>query len=675
MAYGKDENDFECRVVRSDHCCAQGYFIYAEDTEYGGIVDAIAVDTDSDEITYSGRTWHGILQGKVLCPDAGSDYLVLNGDANAVLQTIITRIGLSGLFTAPGWVSGITIRDYQVDRYVYAYDAIRKMLRTFHAKLEVKWQNSMIVLSASPIYDYSQDEEFDASQVDFSLEKKFRVVNHLICLGQGDLRDRAVIHIFTDENGGVQPYTTVSDPVKDADYILDTSQQVLTGQDEVAETYDYSNADITTNYVQLQSQPADWTAEGCRQYFAHKSDGGYESVEPLEIKYELQKVQPYGWSSLFGDFYEYKNGQYQKVAGVTAYDLLTAKPANWAAGYGEYYKLSGSTYSKVAGVKQTTYIKQTSRPADWSKNYSKYYYYYSDGVTTEYRSVEGVTYYTYKLQTMKPTDWASNYGSYYRHSTAKEIAAARATLNGLKNEYNQLRVRLANVGHEISDLSDKAEKAKQKYGEQSQQYARAVAKVTATQDYQTSLQTQLGELNTQIETMASSTALQEWYSVTADKKGRTPAWAPNRYWTRYSNSKAPAWNAANRYTKIETVAAPAWAANTYYIRNDNSAPTWTAQKYYTETNKLVPPEWVSGKYYQAVTDRYAVLVEAAIEKLEEYYASDKLELDMQERDQVYDVGDIVGASEQVTGIRATQEITKKIVKITNDDISISYEVG
>ena len=80
MAYGKDENDFTCSVDRSDHCCREGFYIYAEGTEYGGIVDSIKVDTENDAITYKGRTWHGVLEKKVICPDPGDDYLVVTGE-------------------------------------------------------------------------------------------------------------------------------------------------------------------------------------------------------------------------------------------------------------------------------------------------------------------------------------------------------------------------------------------------------------------------------------------------------------------------------------------------------------------------------------------------------------------------------------------------------------------
>ena len=49
MAFGKDENDFAANVDLHDHCCRKGYYIYAEDTEYGGIIDDIRADTEKGE--------------------------------------------------------------------------------------------------------------------------------------------------------------------------------------------------------------------------------------------------------------------------------------------------------------------------------------------------------------------------------------------------------------------------------------------------------------------------------------------------------------------------------------------------------------------------------------------------------------------------------------------------
>ena len=592
MAYGKDENDFTCSVDRSDHCCSEGFFIYAEGTEYGGIVDSIKVDTENDAITYKGRTWHGVLEKKVICPDPGDDYLVVSGEANEVLQEVFDRIGLSGLFIASTEDTGVVINNYQFDRYVYGYTAIKKMLKEYDLKLNLKWMGSMIMASAEPIYDYSQDEEFDTSQVDFTLEKNFRPVNHMICLGQGDLKDRAVIHLFTDEHGGVQPYLVDpdADPVEDADYILDTSQQVLTDQDEVVELYDVPNAEITTNYVQLTDQPDDWESN-CTAYFYYDADeqqeggeeldagGEYKQVELEDVGYMLQAFQPADWSGNFDDYYTYDAGtdQYSPVAGTATYQLLASKPGNWSKGYSKYYKLASGSYTAVKGVTTTKYTRQKKQPSDWKKNYGKYYYFYSDGVVSEYRTVPGVTYYSYKRQTRKPTDWATNYGSYYRRATAKELKKKKS---------------------------------------------------------------------------------QKWYAVEKTKKNKVPTWKAKKYYTRYSHQKAPAWKTGAKYTRTDTTKAPTWAANTYY----------------TKVDLKIPPEWVSGKFFRQAFDRYAVMVAGAIEKLEEYNAADELGIDLEETDQVYDVGDIVGTREEVTGMEAIQEVVKKIITIKNDDIVIRYEV-
>lgn len=601
MAYGKDENDFSCAVDTRDHCCGKGYYIYAENTEYGGTVDRIRPDTAKGEIKYIGRTWHGVLESHVICPPEGEDYLILSGNANEILQEIFNRIGLSDLFVASDEES-VEITNYQFDRYVYAYTGIRKFLQDNGLKLVLTWKNSMVVASAEPISDYSQDEEFDTSQVDFTLEKNYRPVNHIICLGQGDLKDRAVIHIFADENGGILPYLHDMSkvPVEDSDYILDTSEQLLTGHDEIMQVYDFPNAETTINYVQLISEPDDWDTS-CTSYFYYEpggsdadSGGSYKKVELIKIDYLLQTKQPYDWTENFGSYYTYNGSAYVKVTGSLTYALLQTKPGNWASAFGTYFIKSGSTYTPVSAVSTTQYVRQTKQPADWLKNYGNYYVYWSDGVTSEYRSVSGVSYNTYPMQTQKPTDWATNFTQYYRRATARELR---------KNKWQTLKL------------------------------------------------------------------------VTRDKKGRIPAWKPKTYYTKVSHQKAPAWNAGTRYTKVTKSVAPAWAANTYYQSKGTTAPTWAAGTYYSKTSLTVPPAWTAGKFFRQAIDHYAVMVAGAIQKIEETNASDKMDIDLAETDRIYDVGDIVGTTEAVTGISATQRVIKKIITIKNDDINIKYEVG
>lgn len=604
MAYGEDENNFTCSVARDDHCCDQGFFIYIENEEFGGIVDTVKVNTESDEVCYKGRTWHGILEGKAICPDDGDDYYIADGDAHAVISDLIEHIGLSDLFEVAEGDSGIEIVSYEMDRYAYAYTGIRAMLKEFSGKLKFNWQNGMVVLSVEPLSDFSQNEEFDVSQVDFVIEKNFRPPNHIICLGQGDLKDRAVIHIFTDEEGGVQPYATTSKPVKNADYILDTSQQLITGHDEVVRVLDYASAAIATNYVALTSEPSNWARKYANYYFydstidqttGEEIRGSYRNVDPVVIEYEIQKSKPSDWDENFNTYFTYDpdSDRYTSVSGVTAYEALTCKPGGWSESYEDYYTRSGSTYSRVEGIESIRYVKQKKRPSDWAKNYDDYYEFYSDGVITEYRRCDGYRYDTYDRQTRKPTDWTENFRHYYRRATSKELKADKT---------------------------------------------------------------------------------QQWYSVEETKSGRAPKWQAKKYYTRNSHEKAPGWSKKTRYTRIDTVSAPSFSSGTYYEQVHNSAPTWARRTYYTKTNREIAPKFVARKYFRQVTDQYAELVRKALENLEEYHKNADLSIKLEETEQTYDIGDIVGTLDRVTGLSAIQEVVKKIVKINNNDIYISYEV-
>ena len=159
------------------------------------------------------------------------------------------------------------------------------------------------------------------------------------------------------------------------------------------------------------------------------------------------------------------------------------------------------------------------------------------------------------------------------------------------------------------------------------------------------------------------------------KAKKVPAWKARKYYTRYTLYKAPAWKAVSRYTYEKTVAAPAWASGTYYRKDDSAAPTWQANTYYSETDEKVAPKWVTNKYFKQVFDRYAVMIMEGLVRLEEAHQADYLGIDLEETEQTYDVGDLVGSTEQKTGISAVQEVVKKIIKINNDDITISYEVN
>ena len=252
LAFGESENDFECTIQSNAHCCTAGSYLYIEGTEYGGIVDNIQSKSDTKEVVYAGRTWHGILASKIIVPLLASEtstskvtlkttdangnslvnrYLILSGDANACIQFLLSRLGLSSMFAAPSEVSGVTINKFQFDRYTDAYKGIVKMLSSAGAKLRLVYTGGLVNLSAAPKYDYAQDEEFDTDLVGLDVKKSYNTVNHLICLGTGDLEDRMVVHLYADKSGNI------------------SRTQTQFGVAEYVAIYDYSNVESEEELV------------------------------------------------------------------------------------------------------------------------------------------------------------------------------------------------------------------------------------------------------------------------------------------------------------------------------------------------------------------------------------------------------------------------------------------
>lgn len=281
LAIGADENDFELTIDQDHHCCEKGYFIYIEGTEYGGIIDRIQVSTKSKEVKYLGRSWTGILENKIITPDQGEDYLTVSGEANQVLQSLLTRLGLTDLFTASKEDSRLMINRYQFDRYSYGYSAVCKMLKTVGGKLLFQYEDGKVILSALPLIDYTETEQFDTDQVELEIEKIYQNTNHIICLGQGELKDRQVIHLYADENGNI------------------SYEQTITGLNELTKKYDYPNAESMEELEQggrkiLEEAVTEGTA---KMSFAAEETvydigdivGSKDIITGIEIKAEIAK--------------------------------------------------------------------------------------------------------------------------------------------------------------------------------------------------------------------------------------------------------------------------------------------------------------------------------------------------------------------------------------------------
>lgn len=224
LSFGASENDFEITLGADDATLEMGAIIYMEGTEYGGIVDGLKLNTNGETITYKGRTWHGLLNSKVIQPNSGEDYFIVSGDANGIIAALIARLGLSGLFVAAEGAAGISISNYKIHRYCKAYDGLIAMLEDNGAKLKFEWKDRAVILSAVPAADYT-DSPVDGDIAILTVEQQSKKVNHLICLGAGNLADREVIHLYVDQFG----------KIGDVQYYTDL--------DEFCDTYENSNSE------------------------------------------------------------------------------------------------------------------------------------------------------------------------------------------------------------------------------------------------------------------------------------------------------------------------------------------------------------------------------------------------------------------------------------------------
>lgn len=242
-AWGADENDFELTV---DRLIDAGSYVYFDGSECGGIVDALKDNLKRGEstLTYSGRTWHGMLADKILEPDKGKDYLTVSGTASSVIGSLISRVGLDAVFDAVDspTAGAQTLKSYQFDRYVDAYSGLRKMCAASGLKLRLAYASGKVRVWAEPAAHYG--DSIDSDLIDFDATRTWRKPNHLIGLGKGDLAARVVVHWYADAKGNV------------------SQSQSLRGVDEITQVYDYSNAETAELNQKTREKLQELQSEG-----------------------------------------------------------------------------------------------------------------------------------------------------------------------------------------------------------------------------------------------------------------------------------------------------------------------------------------------------------------------------------------------------------------------------
>lgn len=201
--YDVSKNDFESTLSLEDRdpLFTIGSLFYKENTEIGGIIQRLKVNTSDNTITLIGPTFRGLLEKEYVQPSAGSAYLTLNGEANACINVLIgDRFG--GLFVVDNiGASNINVR-YDV-RDINLLQALEKSLGASNARLCIRHRtDGKVHLYAEKINDLSDTLQYDNDyQIDMTVKTESKPYNHILCLGKGELLDRLRINLYLQSDG------------------------------------------------------------------------------------------------------------------------------------------------------------------------------------------------------------------------------------------------------------------------------------------------------------------------------------------------------------------------------------------------------------------------------------------------------------------------------------------
>jgi len=223
---GDEENSFLITSPRAEwERVEENSRIYIPGTEYGGLYKRLESDTKNNSVAVGGLTWRGMMQKKIISPASGADYATDSGELNQIIGARVSA-AFPGLFVGSSESTGVTV-NYQYARYCTLYDGLKAMLKSVGYRMQIEYDLELkkVVVSAAPIVDYSREIEYSSDMnADYTMIVNRTGINHLVCLGQGELKNRIVEHLYVDGSGNI------------------SQRQTFFDEDEIAEVYDYAGA-------------------------------------------------------------------------------------------------------------------------------------------------------------------------------------------------------------------------------------------------------------------------------------------------------------------------------------------------------------------------------------------------------------------------------------------------
>ena len=207
-----------------------GMYLICPGTEYGALIEELDSCSQRQQGNLDGELFARFLKEIVIEPPAREDYRVVSRDAHDIMRELL-KILMTSFLPFRKAQAALRWRTTSSDRYTDALTGFGKMLEKENARINIEIQQGgpnepfFVALSAVPIQNLSEEVEFSQdSRIAINLKESRRGINHLICLGKGELKDRQVVHLYAQLDGSI---------LQDKKY--------YTGLQERTEVYDYSS--------------------------------------------------------------------------------------------------------------------------------------------------------------------------------------------------------------------------------------------------------------------------------------------------------------------------------------------------------------------------------------------------------------------------------------------------
>jgi hypothetical protein len=138
-----------------------------------------------------------------------------------------------------------------------------------------------VTISFEERIDYSQDYEYTNDNIRFRITKGYNMVNHLICLGKGELKDRLVAHLYVDGDRDI------------------VEKQYYFGLEEMTEVYELSAEESLDELKKAGADHLGEIMDTDRVEVSVSDDitlkigdviGGYEQFSGISVRREINNI-------------------------------------------------------------------------------------------------------------------------------------------------------------------------------------------------------------------------------------------------------------------------------------------------------------------------------------------------------------------------------------------------